>query len=66
MGELRNSPSSLAQAHFLASILAGLYVVRQLNADSSRLDNASEVTLLALAQEPVMAGPVGNADSTRP
>ena len=54
-GELQNFLSPRAQANFVHSILAGLHVTRQLYADSSRVDDAIEMTLLALAKEPGMA-----------
>lgn len=49
-GEVRTGASPRAQAHFVAIVLNGLHVTRQLHAKSALLGDTIEVTLLALAK----------------
>ena len=52
-GEVRTSASPRAQARFVASVLTGLHVTRQLHPKSALLGDTIELTLVALAKQPV-------------
>jgi TetR/AcrR family transcriptional repressor of nem operon len=50
VGEVRTSASPRAQARFVASVLTGLHVTRQLHPKSVLLDDTIGLTLIALAK----------------